>query len=228
MMTTTNWQVFYIALVSLVVADEKCLEGPYHKDKPSPEGNDYVECLSWKRSSCCLANVTQQIATHKAKNLHNYEWDRCGTLSQACELFIKDELCFYRCEPALVRFPAATKGNVKGIPICAKYCNDWFEACKDDRTCVADWLADFDFSRGENHCPTGSQCRTFADVYKNGQGLCERMWGEAFTYETSNNCMVMKFDPNKPNPNAQVQPKSSKASYMHSAWSAIVIISLLR
>lgn len=50
------------------------------------------------------------------------------------------------------------------VPICSKYCDDWFEACKDDMTCAQDWLNGFNFTSNVYSCPTSSTCRTFSEV----------------------------------------------------------------
>lgn len=172
----------------------QCIDGPLHKDKPSPEGSGYVECLSWKDKSCCTAEFTQELQRNKVEVLYNFSWNHCNTLSQACEQFIKDEECFWQCEPNLIKWHTKA-GAVNGVPICSKYCDDWFEACKDDMTCVQDWLSGFNFTSNVYSCPTNSSCRTFSEVYKDGKGLCNTMWGKSFYYETSQNCSVM--NPNK-------------------------------
>ena len=50
------------------------------------------------------------------------------------------------------------------VPICSKYCDDWFEACKDDMTCAQDWLNGFNFTSNVYSCPTSSTCRPFSEV----------------------------------------------------------------
>lgn len=95
---------------------------------------------------------------------------------------------------------SATIGNV---PVCADYCNDWFDAYKDDKTCVKHWLNDFVFDEGFwNQCPPNSSCTTFQKVYSNGKGLCNQIWGDSIFYsEDRDNCTVMAFDNSMPNPN---------------------------
>ena len=66
-----------------------CLEGPFHKDVPSPEEEDFHECLSWQDHACCNLDLSVSISRHKARGLYNYSWDLCSTLSQRCEEFIK-------------------------------------------------------------------------------------------------------------------------------------------
>ena len=68
---------------------EVCLEGPYHKEVPSPEEEEFDECLSWQDKACCNVEVPRIIDNHKAVGLYNYSWDLCGVLSQECETFIK-------------------------------------------------------------------------------------------------------------------------------------------
>ena len=118
----------------------------------------------------------------------------------------QDEECFYQCEPMLGHFEIGNTGYIAHVPVCASYCDRWFEACRDDLTCVVDWLADFDYAvEGNNLCPPNSTCQTFEEVYGNGEGLCNRMWGDAFFYsEDVNNCTVMAFDNAMPNPNFQL------------------------
>lgn len=66
-----------------------CLEGPFHKDVPSPEEEQFDECLSWQKEACCNLELSMTIDRHKAVGLYNYSWDLCGTLSPQCEEFIK-------------------------------------------------------------------------------------------------------------------------------------------
>ena len=66
-----------------------CLSGPFHKPKPSPEEEEFDECLSWQNKACCNIEVPRIIDQHKARGLYNYSWDLCGQLSQECEIFIK-------------------------------------------------------------------------------------------------------------------------------------------
>ena len=71
---------------------DTCLEGPFHKDVPSPESEEFDECLSWEQEACCNVEVPRSIDRHKALGLYNYSWDVCGALSQECEVFIKVSL----------------------------------------------------------------------------------------------------------------------------------------
>ena len=66
-----------------------CLEGPFHKDVPSPEEEDFHECPSWQDNACCNLDLSISISRHKAFGLYNYSWDLCGTLSPQCEEYIK-------------------------------------------------------------------------------------------------------------------------------------------
>lgn len=50
------------------------------------------------------------------------------------------------------------------VPICANYCDEWFDACKSDFTCVQDWFGGFNITNSIYSCPTNSSCRTFQEV----------------------------------------------------------------
>ena len=108
-------------------------------------------------------------------------------------------------------FQIDNTGYIANVPVCAEYCDAWFEACRNDMTCVEDWLNDYNYEYGNNTCPNGSMCVTFEEMYRNGEGLCNRMWGDAFFYETSDNCTVMSFNPNEENPNFELQLPVSAA-----------------
>ena len=130
--------------------------------------------------------------------------------------FLQDTECFFWCEPMLGHFQTSS-GEVVGVPVCADYCDAWFEACKDDRTCVENWddlvyhdpYVDFTSS-----CPQNSVCRTYRDVYGDGRGLCEKIFGSYYVYSTDrDNCTVMAFDNSMANPNFKLTfPRSSSVS----------------
>ena len=60
----------------------RCIAGPLHKHTPSPEGPEYVECLSWKENSCCTANFTAELQKNRVENLYNFSWNHCGNLTK--------------------------------------------------------------------------------------------------------------------------------------------------
>ena len=142
----------------------------------------------------------------------------------------QDEECFYQCEPMLGHFQIDMTGYIQNVPVCASYCDDWFEACKDDLTCVEDWLADFDYEvNGNNSCPANSTCITFRERYGDGKGLCNKMWGKAFHYSNdTNNCTVMKFDSNMPNPNYRLTfPRVPRSGSVSSVMLSSLIVLLV-
>ena len=71
----------------------KCIDGPYHKDKPSPEGPDYVECYSWRDKSCCTADFTAELQRNRVEVLYNFSWNHCKNLSQV-RFTIRDTFWF--------------------------------------------------------------------------------------------------------------------------------------
>ena len=98
---------------------------------------------------------------------------------------MQDEECFYQCEPMLGYFQIGTTGHIQNVPVCADYCDAWFDACKDDLTCVENWLEHLVVmhvtdGHGNNSCPANSTCTMFRERYENGEGLCNKMWGKAF------------------------------------------------
>ena len=111
----------------------------------------------------------------------------------------------------LTYFQTATDGNIQNVPICAEYCDAWFDACQDDLTCFENWLEEYDPSLGIANCPAPFKCHTFHEVYRDGRGLCDTIWGTVYAYSTdADNCTVMAFNNTMPNPNYNLTfPKSA-------------------
>ena len=113
------------------------------------------------------------------------------------------------------RFAVGESFQIYRVPVCASYCDEWFEACKDDYTCVVNWVIRFEIfaETGQNTCPLNHKCQTFTEAYGNGKGLCNKMFGISFMYsEDKDNCTVMNFPANLPNPNLLLSfPVGAKA-----------------
>ncbi len=59
------------------------------------------------------------------------------------ETIFQDNECFYACEPMLTYFQDSDKSfngipAPKQVPMCASYCDAYFNACKNDRICFKD------------------------------------------------------------------------------------------
>ena len=50
----------------------KCIDDPYHKEKPS------IECQPWKERTC----FTAQLDESNVEVLYNFSWHHCGNLSK--------------------------------------------------------------------------------------------------------------------------------------------------
>jgi len=113
--------------------------------------------------------------------------------------------CFYRCSHNTIYWenPAFPSAMLKA-PICASFCNDWFDACKDDLTCAKNWLTDFNTTRPGDANTCINPCRNFSTYYSGGKELCENMWGSSFEYKETD-CLQLNFT--SPNPNDQLVEK---------------------
>ncbi|KAL7540854.1 hypothetical protein ACHAXR_010438 [Thalassiosira sp. AJA248-18] len=131
----------------------------YHKDVPSPEGDEMTECHPWKNNACCDSSTVQSVAKLNEGYGEGYKWDRCGPMSQACERFFVMEACLYECEPSAGLFrkfdesealdPDYNEWQLHKMPIQKSFCDSWYTACKNDYfcgdgdffACQADWEA---------------------------------------------------------------------------------------
>ncbi|NXN85127.1 RBP protein, partial [Bombycilla garrulus] len=169
-----------------------CLEGDTQKLKPSPEPS-MQECTLYSKSSCCYADFTEQLAHSPVIKVSNSYWNRCGQLSKSCEDFTKKIECFYRCSPHAARWthPNDTAA-IRSVPLCQSFCDDWYEACKDDSICVRNWLTDWEWDEdGENHCK--NKCIPYRETYTNGTDMCQSMWGKSFKVSKSS-CLCLQMN----------------------------------
>ena len=203
-----------ISLASLRVAwcshevEGVCLPGMRHKPKPTPEDDSYKACHVFKNSSCCTSKFTNQLALNVVQKIGNFSWTLCGgNLSRRCQDYMVGVECFYSCSP-YVGLWADPKYNqsFNNAPVCSDYCDNWYDACKDDLSCARNWIFDFNYTAdGHNVCKRN--CTTFKELYKDGKELCETMWDDSFKY-TQNQDLCLHFRYNSlHNPNKDVVQK---------------------
>lgn len=185
---------------------QRCLPGNNHKKYASAEEN-LLACKAYKNNSCCTSDFTRQLVPPPVKSIYNFSWTPCNnTLSARCEAFLVLIECFYRCSPDAIYwenpdFPSA----IKKAPICASFCDEWYDACRNDLTCGRNWLTDFNVSAdGVNTCK--QPCRNFSAYFTNGKDLCEGKWGQTFVYK-ENDVDCLKMNITSPNQNDEVVKK---------------------
>lgn len=122
-------------------------------------------------------------------------------MSSKCSKYFYDEACFYECDVNAGRFRrhAQCEDNAWEMykaPVRASFCDDFYEACKDDKFCNSEDRSFF------GDCNPDTDCAPIGDIYKNGKDLCETMWGDAFVYETNEReAFTWYFPPGEANPN---------------------------
>ncbi|XP_069460234.1 retbindin [Ambystoma mexicanum] len=167
-------------LFALVKAQEdSCLTGGKHKSSPGPEPQLW-ECQMYSDNACCSADVAQELSKTPVSSVNDIHWNRCRSLSAPCEGFLKRIECFYRCSPHAARWPHPERPTaILGVPLCLHFCDEWYDACKEDLTCARNWVSDWQWGPDGNNC-TGD-CISYAQMYANGRELCENIWGDSFT-----------------------------------------------
>ena len=185
-----------------------CLTEKRHKTKPSQEDDSYKGCLVFKNSSCCTSEFANQLALPVVKGIGNFSWTLCGrNLSQKCQEYMVGVECFYSCSPYVGLWAdPKVKQSFNNAPVCSGYCNDWYDACKDDLTCAKNWVRDFNYT-SDNHNVCKRNCITFKEMYRNGKELCETMWDDSFKYtEDQDRCLHFRYNSSH-NPNKDVVEK---------------------
>ncbi|XP_072040542.1 folate receptor gamma-like isoform X2 [Amphiura filiformis] len=186
----------------------RCLDGRHHKTKPGPEADLFKQCSPWKDRACCTEKIAKDL--HLAETWHRFNYSHCAPMSEQCEKFQRQDLCFYECSPnvgpwLIPQAKTIRKEYFVGVPFCASECNAWWDACKDDYTCVEDWGSGFSWTKSGNQCPENSTCQTFKKMYGSAKNMCEKIWSDSFQVKPDNEpCMRLWFDGNGTNPNEKV------------------------
>ena len=143
----------------------------------------------------------------------NFSWNLCGRLSPQCHKYFRRMECFYQCSPFVNQWKHPMRhSGISRAPICAPFCDSFYEACKDDLTCVKDWLNGFVMEKGwKNECPKDSTCKKFSEVYRNGDDMCSTMWGDSLQYTKTKNCLEVDFEGT--NPNWRVHKTTEKGTF---------------
>ena len=184
-----------------------CLEEKRHKPKPTPEDDSFKACHVFKESSCCTSEFANQLVGPVVQKVGNFSWTLCGNLSKRCQDFMVGVECFYSCSPYVGLWADPNyKASFKNAPVCSDYCDNWFDACKNDLSCARNWIFDFNVSAdGHNTCKRN--CTTFGDLYKDGKDLCETMWNKSFNYtKDEDRCLHFRYN-EQHNPNKDVVQK---------------------
>ncbi|XP_069491497.1 riboflavin-binding protein-like [Ambystoma mexicanum] len=172
-----------LAVLTLGACGQGCLQGALHKSAPSPE-EGMTACTVYSKASCCHANFTEQLAESPVIAVENYYWNRCGNLSTTCESYMKKVLCFYQCSPHASHWMHSNfSAALVQVPLCQSFCDGWFDACKDDLTCVQNWLTDWTIDENGNQCK--NECIPYSQMYGNGTDLCRSQWGDSFAVSQS-------------------------------------------
>lgn len=65
-------------------AVEQCIDGVYHKLRPTPETAEYKFCTPWKNLTCCTTQLDNEIVQGDSPKKYNSTWHMCGNLSPNC------------------------------------------------------------------------------------------------------------------------------------------------
>lgn len=143
-------------------------------------------CKAYKDETCCTPETDREIRAGGERLVDGTRWDMCGRLSPKCSKFHHLETCRYECSPDLGDYIVEGKHGsdaFRKIPICASFCDAWYEACKNDLVCGKNWNTDLSWGKKQgNYCK--KPCKTYEAYYGSGHELCNNIWGDAMFYST--------------------------------------------
>ena len=138
------------------------LDATLYRATPQPGGAGWVSKVTgpWKPLACCTDKYSQILATGGVEVLYpGYSYDACykanpavnPPMSPKCKQFMMWEEAYFSCDP----YGSFYKNF--NAPICSTFCNDYYDACKDDVSCVIDWFNGWNYDSVTGYsCPAGS------------------------------------------------------------------------
>ncbi|XP_063787261.1 retbindin [Pseudophryne corroboree] len=142
-----------------------CLADWQQKKTASAEPG-LTKCQQYASHSCCSQDQIDPP----------FPWDGCGPPSPRCEEYLSRVQCMYLCSPHIAKWGhPKTVAGVHELPLCNKFCDDWFDACREDLICSGCITSVKNCSKG---------CITYAQKFGSGQQLCDTVWKHTFVAMT--------------------------------------------
>ncbi|MEE6473351.1 hypothetical protein FKM82_009974, partial [Ascaphus truei] len=185
-------------------------------------------CTPWKDKSCCTVNTSMEAHADQSY-LYNFNWDHCGIMTPECKKHFIQDTCFFECSPNLGPWVKETSESwrserIVDAPLCKEDCETWWGDCKLDYTCMENWHKGWNWTTGTNHCPAGSKCRKFSDVFPGAKDFCERVWSNSYRHTThvrgSGQCLQLWFNASGGQGNPNVRVAQHYADLLNSADAA--------
>ncbi|KAK6165764.1 hypothetical protein SNE40_022624 [Patella caerulea] len=225
MMVFKVLQLLVLCLVSAVSSTNRttfvdfvstCLNGRYQKIKPGPEADLFNQCKPWKDRSCCTQETSEGL--HTSEPWLNFNWNHCQQLSPECSKHFIQDLCFYECSPNVGPWLVPVNMKIRNekfmhVPLCESECTNWWNACKYDFTCLPNWGGGkgFNWTTGQNTCPSWSTCKKFSEIYTSSSNFCETVWNYSWkVVPETEPCMHIWFDGSTGNPNDKIALEKAK------------------
>ncbi|CAK9298735.1 unnamed protein product [Gordionus sp. m RMFG-2023] len=194
-------------------------------------------CQIYANQSCCTTEQADELMLPIRKH-SGIRWNLCGDMRPRCNQIMADLECFYECSPFIFSWYVDNyqdrnfQGDIRKVPICSQFCDAWYEACQNEKTCAhkGNWLkgllpvSSSHVKNMDSKCPAGKECVRFSEIYMNGETLCGSLWGNRYKYESNN---ASCFDPLKPNTHEKVWKSIKNSSHSSNYKSSALIIIII-
>ena len=169
---------------------------------PSPPkalNGSSCNCASYTGQSCCTDAYAAAAKKGSAAIYTNWTFGQCGKpMSAACAAFFDAQECSFGCDPRLSKMHNDIYSGGPAIPICSKFADAWWSACKNDFTCLNNFIFNPDPVVGYGCRPKSvgapfQDCKTYQDTwgdaitFMGGTAAQPKVgvWGSTYTYNTS-------------------------------------------
>lgn len=155
---------------------------------PGPSFNARNGNAPYASCSCCSANYSNTLASGGEGAIYRgFNYTCPGRpLSPECLFYLQAQEADFACNPNTQSLYYATV-----IPLCTTYIQAWWDACKNDYTCQADWVAWPQDSTGYMTCQAMNRpCMKYADIYKSATNLTFQWGAQNSVYSVSSDAAV--------------------------------------
>ena len=174
---------------------------------PSPPralNGSSCSCASYTGEACCTDAYAAAAKKGPAAIYTNWTLGQCGKpMSAACEAFFDAQECSFGCDTRLSKLHNDIYSGGPPIPICSKFADAWWSACKSEFTCRNNFIFNPDSVVGYGCKPASAggpyqACKTYQDTWSDavtfmgGTTAAPKVgvWGSTYKYETSSQWFV--------------------------------------
>ncbi|KAL7671767.1 hypothetical protein ACOME3_006670 [Neoechinorhynchus agilis] len=208
----------FLMLADLIESEQivdRCLYAKHSNEFPEVDEAMKGACSVYGQRTCCSRSYSESLQNvEKAYfELHQFNLSHCGSIrNPRCLEWFRRDACAFGCNPYFNLWRekkqndwrSDKKESFLNVPLCKSDCDQWYNECKNELTCVMEWIKGFKWIRPSdsadrtNKCPRLGKCDTFGNVYGSSKIFCERLWNGMYKVESDEylRCFHLRYEDN--------------------------------